>query len=76
MLRAQGKLMCYLCCEKILTSGELTADHILPRKLGGMKDDKNLLPTHKRCNQMKADWLLSQLFERGFYDKVKIFKKR
>jgi 5-methylcytosine-specific restriction endonuclease McrA len=43
--------VCWLCDR----AGATTADHIIPRTLGGSDDvETNLRPAHKLCNQLRG----------------------
>lgn len=52
--------VCYLCSEKVDTSGDPwsdrfpSLDHILPRSLGGTDDESNLATAHRVCNSRKG----------------------
>lgn len=60
-LLANGqKLICGICKFPITDSldsplGQLTADHIMPIKLGGGSARNNLQPAHQKCNSFKGD---------------------
>lgn len=49
VLATKGTI-CHLCGMP----GADTADHILPRALGGPDDLDNLVPAHKRCNSSRG----------------------
>ena len=42
-------------CGKGMTLKDATRDHVVPKSKGGGNNVKNLLPTCKKCNQMKGD---------------------
>lgn len=48
-------LTCYLCGELILSSDDLSADHIIPKSKGGVSNSKNFAPVHKICNLCKGN---------------------
>lgn len=43
--------ICWLCGQP----GATTADHILPRSLGGTNELDNLRPAHHRCNSARGN---------------------
>ena len=63
----QGNCYCYLCGQLITRYSDLSLDHVLPKKLGGMGCRKNLLPTHKICNCEK-DCMTIQKFIKYKFD--------
>ncbi|MGP5928896.1 HNH endonuclease [Corynebacterium glyciniphilum] len=52
--------ICHLCGMP----GADTADHIIPRSLGGTDDLDNLMPAHKRCNSSRGAMLLEEWFKK------------
>lgn len=44
--------VCYICGLDLLR-GEITADHVHPRKHGGTEVDSNIMPAHSVCNSRK-----------------------
>lgn len=50
--------VCYLCGKEINKIRDLSMDHVIPLSKGGKSTNENLKPTHKKCNQKKADMLL------------------
>ena len=48
-------------CGLILTSGELTLDHVLPRSRGGTSTWENLVACCHNCNRRKGNQLLHEL---------------
>lgn len=48
-LEAWGRT-CHLCSR----AGATSADHLIPRTLGGSDDLENLRPAHKLCNQLRG----------------------
>lgn len=46
-------LYCYLCGQLILKESEISADHVIPRSLGGETIETNLKPTHVLCNNIR-----------------------
>lgn len=48
--------VCHLCGMP----GADTADHILPRALGGTDDLDNLRPAHKSCNSSRGAMLIAE----------------
>lgn len=49
---------CHLCRQP----GATTADHVIPRKLGGLDVLDNLEPAHYSCNSARGDRTLAQWF--------------
>ncbi|MBC7328719.1 HNH endonuclease [bacterium] len=49
---ARDNYTCQYCGQK---GGELTIDHVIPKKLGGKTDWDNLVCCCKRCNAKKKD---------------------
>lgn len=47
-------------CGKGMTLKDATRDHVVPKSKGGGNNVKNLLPTCKKCNQMKGDMSLDK----------------
>ena len=52
---------CCQYCGIILTSGELTLDHVLPRSRGGQSTWENLVACCHNCNRRKGNQLLHEL---------------
>ncbi len=50
-------------CGIVLTSGELTLDHVLPRSRGGQSTWENLVACCHSCNRRKGNQLLHELKE-------------
>jgi 5-methylcytosine-specific restriction endonuclease McrA len=48
-------------CAVILTAGELTLDHVLPRSRGGQSTWENLVACCHNCNRRKGNQLLHEL---------------
>ena len=48
-------------CGIILTAGELTLDHVIPRSRGGLSTWENLVACCHDCNRRKGNALLSEL---------------
>ncbi len=48
-------------CGIILTAGELTLDHVLPRSRGGLSTWENLVACCHSCNRRKGNSLLHEL---------------
>ncbi len=48
-------------CGVILTAGELTLDHVIPRSRGGMSTWENLVACCHNCNRRKGNQLLHEL---------------
>lgn len=46
--------VCHICHN----AGANSADHILPRSLGGSDDIANLRPAHARCNSARGNRIL------------------
>lgn len=57
-------IICALCDEPISKGGDkgkgaLTADHIIPKALGGTYANDNLQPAHAKCNHKRQTMLVS-----------------
>src|ERR1700680_1105661 len=50
-------------CAVVLTSSELTRDHVIPRSRGGLSTWENLVACCHSCNRRKGNSLLSELSE-------------
>ncbi len=50
-------------CSVVLTSGELTLDHVIPRSRGGLSTWENLVACCHDCNRRKGNQLLHELRE-------------
>ena len=50
-------------CGTVLTAGELTLDHVLPRSRGGLSTWENLVACCHPCNRRKGNQLLHELQE-------------
>src|SRR6201995_6198462 len=48
-------------CSVVLTSGELTLDHVVPRSRGGLSTWENLVAGCHNCNRRKGNQLLPGL---------------
>jgi 5-methylcytosine-specific restriction endonuclease McrA len=48
-------------CGIVLTAGELTLDHVIPRSRGGKSTWENLVACCHRCNRRKGNQLLHEL---------------
>lgn len=48
--------ICHLCGQPI-AEGQFSADHLIPRSLGGTDDIGNLRPAHRRCNSRRGNRL-------------------
>jgi 5-methylcytosine-specific restriction endonuclease McrA len=48
-------------CAVVLTAGELTLDHVLPRSRGGQSTWENLVACCHSCNRRKGNQLLHEL---------------
>lgn len=51
---------CHLCGKPILTSRDLSIDHVLPRARGGSDSLENLRPAHVSCNSSKGARISSE----------------
>ena len=51
---------CYLCGLPIISLEDLSLDHVKPKSRKGKSTPDNLMPTHKKCNQAKADLSIKQ----------------
>jgi 5-methylcytosine-specific restriction endonuclease McrA len=62
---ANVDVICGICDEPISRGGDkgkgaLTADHIIPKSLGGRNENANLQPAHARCNRERQNIILHQ----------------
>jgi 5-methylcytosine-specific restriction endonuclease McrA len=48
-------------CSVILTAGELTLDHVIPRSRGGLSTWENLVACCHNCNRRKGNQMLHEL---------------
>jgi 5-methylcytosine-specific restriction endonuclease McrA len=48
-------------CSVVLTAGELTLDHVIPRSRGGLSTWENLVACCHDCNRRKGNQLLHEL---------------
>src|SRR5258707_8640380 len=53
---------CQYCC-KVMSSGELTLDHVMPRSRGGLSTWENLVACCHDCNRRKGNQMLHELTE-------------
>ena len=54
---------CCQYCSVILTAGELTLDHVIPRSRGGLSTWENLVACCHDCNRRKGNQFLHELTE-------------
>ncbi len=52
---------CCQYCQVVLTAGELTLDHVMPRSRGGLSTWENLVACCHDCNRRKGNQLLHEL---------------
>lgn len=52
---------CYLWCGRVLQASEITLDHVIPLRRGGVHTANNLRVACRRCNQRKGTKLLEEL---------------
>jgi 5-methylcytosine-specific restriction endonuclease McrA len=52
---------CCQYCSVVLSAGELTLDHVLPRSRGGLSTWENLVACCHSCNRRKGNSLLHEL---------------
>jgi 5-methylcytosine-specific restriction endonuclease McrA len=50
-------------CSVVLTAGELTLDHVVPRSRGGLSTWENLVACCHNCNRRKGNQMLHELTE-------------
>lgn len=48
-------------CNVVLTAGELTLDHVIPRSRGGLSTWENLVACCHECNRRKGNQMLHEL---------------
>jgi 5-methylcytosine-specific restriction endonuclease McrA len=48
-------------CSVVLTAGELTLDHVIPRSRGGLSTWENLVACCHNCNRRKGNQMLHEL---------------
>ncbi len=48
-------------CQNVLTSAELTLDHVVPRSRGGLSTWENLVACCRECNRRKGSHMLHEL---------------
>ena len=54
---------CCQYCQVVLTAGELTLDHVIPRSRGGLSTWENLVACCHSCNRRKGNQMLHELTE-------------
>ena len=54
---------CCQYCSAVLTAGELTLDHVIPRSRGGLSTWENLVACCPTCNRRKGNQMLHELTE-------------
>ena len=54
---------CCQYCQVVLTAGELTLDHVIPRSRGGLSTWENLVACCHDCNRRKGNQMLHELTE-------------
>jgi 5-methylcytosine-specific restriction endonuclease McrA len=52
---------CCQYCQVVLTAGELTLDHVIPRSRGGLSTWENLVACCPSCNRRKGNQMLHEL---------------
>jgi 5-methylcytosine-specific restriction endonuclease McrA len=52
---------CCQYCSIVLTAGELTLDHVIPRSRGGLSTWENLVACCPSCNRKKGNQMLHEL---------------
>ncbi len=52
---------CCQYCSVVLTAGELTLDHVIPRSRGGLSTWENLVACCHECNRRKGNQMLHEL---------------
>jgi len=52
---------CCQYCSIVLTAGELTLDHVIPRSRGGLSTWENLVACCHNCNRRKGNQMLHEL---------------
>lgn len=58
-------VVCGICEQPISRGGDkgkgaLTADHIIPKSLGGLNANENLQPAHATCNRKRQNTVLHE----------------
>lgn len=64
-IQAGVVVLCHICEQPISLGGDkgkgsLTADHIIPKALGGTDGRDNLQPAHARCNHKRGTMVMHQ----------------
>ena len=54
---------CCQYCQVVLTAGELTLDHVVPRSRGGLSTWENLVACCHDCNRRKGNQMLHEMTE-------------
>src|SRR6201991_2226440 len=54
---------CCQYCSVVLTAGELTLDHVIPRSRGGLSTWENLVACCHDCNRRKGNLMLHEMTE-------------
>jgi 5-methylcytosine-specific restriction endonuclease McrA len=54
---------CCQYCSVVLTAGELTLDHVIPRSRGGLSTWENLVACCHDCNRRKGNQMLHEMTE-------------
>lgn len=54
-----GELHCGICLQPIISSQDLTVDHIYPKSLGGLSRQYNMQPAHAKCNTQKGHQIIA-----------------
>ena len=60
-------------CQVVLTAGELTLDHVIPRSRGGLSTWENLVACCHDCNRRKGNQMLHELTEMRLLKEPKPF---
>lgn len=53
---------CYLCDEELKPGETATMDHVVPTSRGGKRTINNVRWACRRCNNMKTDMLIEELY--------------
>ena len=67
---------CAICGRKIKDLDDLTIDHIIPLAKGGKNTIENYQLAHKKCNELKGQFMPEEFEKILKYNKKRILKMR